>query len=478
MNKDVNIKTDLEKLFTEWAGETPNSILPLPAAGSNRKYFRITSASKCAIGVFNEDRKENQAFIEFSKVFNQLNFSVPQLYKIGKEVTNYLIQDLGNQTLFDLRQAEPHNSISKTVLDYYRKSLSELLKFQFLGIERINLNDCYPRKAMDRQSILWDLNYFKYYFLKIKNIQFDEQLLENDFHKLIDLLLEADQNYFMYRDFQSRNIMIYNNSPYFIDYQGARLGALQYDLASILYQVKAKIPDSIKEELIAYYLNKLSSYSKSAEESFLKHFYPYVFIRLIQVMGAYGFRGLIEKRTHFIESLPLAIDSLKNLISHFTFINEMPELNKCILMLARENQEIKRRSRLLLKIKSFAYKAGIPADNTSHGEGFVFDCRSLPNPGRLKKYQYLSGQDNIVANYLKEHAEVFSFLDHVYRLVDGSIDNYIERDFTNLNVNFGCTGGQHRSVFFAESLKTHIETNYQINVELTHTQKPNWITKK
>lgn len=477
MNEDMNIESGLKKLFTEWAGDKPISIVPIPAAGSNRKYFRITNDSKCVIGVFNVDKKENRAFIEFSKVFIKMNFLVPQLYAIGKGGNNYLLQDLGDQTLFDLRQSEPGNSISNTVLDYYKKSLRELLKFQFLDLNKINLNYCYPRKAMDRQSILWDLNYFKYYFLKIKNIQFDEQLLESDFHKLIDLLLEADQNYFMYRDFQSRNIMIHDDSPYFIDYQGARTGALQYDLASILYQVKAQLPDTIKEELIAYYLKKLSFYSKSAEKTFLTYFYPYVFIRLIQVIGAYGFRGLIEKRSHFIESLPLAIESLKNLISRFTFLNKMPELNKCIQILVQETRETQKHSNLLLRIKSFAYKAGIPADESGHGEGFVFDCRALPNPGRLKDYQHLSGLDPKVANYFKDHAEVYSFLDHIYHLVDGSIKNYIKRDFKNLNVNFGCTGGQHRSVFFAESLKIYVEANYKINIELTHTQKSEWIKK-
>ena len=284
---------------------------------------------------------------------------------------------------------------------------------------------------MDRQSILWDLNYFKYYFLKPKNILFDEQKLEDDFHKLIDILLEADQNYFMYRDFQARNIMIHDNSTYFIDYQGGRKGALQYDLASILYQIKAQLPESVRNILIDHYLKELEKYTAISKEKFMLHFYPYLFIRLIQVMGAYGFRGLIEKRSHFIESIPMAIESLKDLLPKFDFLLDMTELHSCILKLTKESQDFKKESNLLVNIKSFAYKTGIPKDKSGHGEGFVFDCRALPNPGRLKEYQHLSGLNLEVIDYLKKHAEVISFLDHVIQLIDKSVENYIERDFSN-----------------------------------------------
>ncbi len=474
MKDTINIREGLEILFTKWSGEEIKSFDPISSAGSNRKYYRISGKSKRAIGVFNKDIKENQAFIQFTKSFHQAKLQVPELYISGKEGQTYLLEDLGDQSLFDLKVSEPQGSSSKAVLDYYKKSLSELLKFQFIGKNKIDFSLCYPRAAMDRQSILWDLNYFKYYFLKPKNILFDEQKLEDDFHKFIDLVLEANQDYFMYRDFQARNIMIHNNEPYFIDYQGGRKGALQYDLASLLYQVKAQLPDSTKEDLIAHYLKELANFSEISKETFMAHFHPYVFIRLIQVMGAYGFRGLIEKRSHFIESIPIAIESLKNLLPKFSFLEDLPELNQCIQKLTEKTQLLNEKSKLVVRIKSFAYKAGIPKDDSGHGEGFVFDCRALPNPGRLKEYKHLSGLDKEIIDYLKKHAKVFSFLDHIYQLVDQSIDNYIERDFTNLNINFGCTGGQHRSVFFAESLVKHLKNKYKIKIELTHTQEANW----
>jgi len=473
----TDLKKTLEELFKVWSKEKAISFAPINSAGSNRKYFRISGTGKKAIGVYNADIKENLAFIEFTKTFFKSGLNVPEVYAIGKDITTYLLEDLGDQSLFELRMKEASDSISEITIDYYKKSLSELLKFQFISKEKMDLSYCYPRSTMDRQSILWDLNYFKYYFLKPKNVLFDEQKLEDDFSKLIDLLSEANQDYFMYRDFQARNIMIHNRKPYFIDYQGGRKGALQYDLASILYQVKAQVPNSTKDELIEHYLTELSKYSDISKERFMIHFYPYVFIRLIQVMGAYGFRGLIEKRSHFIESIPLAIKSLKDSLPSFDFLKDLPELNLCIRELTKENQEIKKESKLIVNIKSFAYKAGIPKDTSGHGEGFVFDCRALPNPGRHIEYQQLNGMDKPVIDYLKKHAEIFSFLDHVTQLIDSSIDNYIDRGFTNLNINFGCTGGQHRSVFFAESIAQHLRNKYKIKIELTHTQKENWKLK-
>lgn len=475
--KATDLKKTLEELFKVWSKEKAISFTPINSAGSNRKYFRISGESKTAIGAFNVDIKENLAFIKFSKTFFKEGLNVPEVFAIGKDITTYLLEDIGDQSLFELRMKEPSDSIAEITIDYYKKSLSELLKFQFISKDKIDFSFCYPRSTMDHQSILWDLSYFKYYFLKPKNVLFDEQKLEDDFHKLIDILLEANQDYFMYRDFQARNIMIHKNKPYFIDYQGGRNGALQYDLASILYQVKAQLPNSAKEKLIEHYLTELSKYSDISKENFMTHFYPYVFIRMIQVMGAYGFRGLIEKRSHFIESIPLAIESLRNLLPKFNFLIDLPELAQCMQALMAENQEIREESKLIVGVKSFAYKAGIPKDVSGHGEGFVFDCRALPNPGRYKEYQHLNGMDKPVIDYLKNHAEIFSFLDHVTQLIDSSIDNYIDRGFSNLNINFGCTGGQHRSVFFAESIAQHLRNKYKIKIELTHTQKENWKLK-
>jgi aminoglycoside/choline kinase family phosphotransferase len=467
------VQKQLKHLFEEWSDENIIEIIPIAISGSNRKYYRIEGSTKKAIGVFNDNKQENHAFFSFTNVFIKAGLSVPELYNYDKDETTYLLQDLGDQTLFDLLLNNKEKD-STEIFNHYKNSLKELIQFQLLGKERINFNDCYPRDIMDKQSFLWDLNYFKYYFLKPQNINFDEQKLEDDFHRLIRILQEADHNYFLFRDFQARNIMIHEGKPFFIDYQGGRKGALQYDVASLLYQVKANLSSEDRKELLSYYCDELESAAGISKQNFITHFYPYVFIRLIQVMGAYGFRGLIEKKSHFIESIPFAIKTLKSLIPSFYFLDELPELHNCIYQIIERKKEKKKSEHLKIEIKSFAYKAGIPKDISGHGEGFVFDCRALPNPGRLKEYQKLSGLDNEVIVYLKKHPELNSFLDMVYDMVSQSIDNYIERGFANLNINFGCTGGQHRSVYCAESLKNHLTKNYQLNIKLEHTQKSNW----
>lgn len=464
----------LTKLFNRWSGEIPQSILILNKSGSNRKYYRILSENNNAIGVINDNINENRAFIEFTNTFLKNKFPVPTFYISDNDYKSYLIEDLGNTTLLDIRLSEPLNNVSKKLISYYESSLKFLLKFQLESKEIIDFKYCYPKVKMDKEAIFWDLNYFKYYFLKLKNLIFDEEKLEKDFSRLANLLLEVDQNYFMYRDFQSRNIMVHQKQLYFIDYQGGRKGALQYDLASILYQVKAQLPESLKERLLNYYLKELSKYLIYPKKDFLKYFYPYVFIRLIQVMGAYGYRGLIEKKVHFIESIPLVIKTLKDNYSKFIFLKELPELNHCIQQLINEQEKQKKGSNLTVHIKSFSYKSGIPIDTNEHGGGFVFDCRSLPNPGHFKKYMNLSGLDKETIQYLQNHTEVYSFCDHVFQLIEQVVENYIKREFTSLTINFGCTGGQHRSVFFAEALAKHLAKKYDINIDLVHTQKKNW----
>jgi aminoglycoside/choline kinase family phosphotransferase len=473
MKTKQEIQKQLEHLFEKWSDENVVKIIPIALSGSNRKYYRIQGSTKKAVGVFNDNKQENHAFFSFTNTFIKAGLAVPELYSFDKDKTTYLLQDLGDQTLFDLLLNNKKEHLTE-ILKHYKNALRELIRFQILGKKQINFNDCYPCNMMDKQSFLWDLNYFKYYFLKPQNINFDEQKLEDDFHQLTEILQEADHTYFLFRDFQARNIMIYEDKVFFIDYQGGRKGALQYDLASLLYQVKANLSSKDRKELLAYYCDELELSTGIAKQDFIKHFYPYVFIRLIQVMGAYGFRGLIEKKSHFIESIPFAITTLKNLIPSFYFLDKLPELHYCIRQIVERKKEKKKSEYLKIEIKSFAYKAGIPKDDSGHGEGFVFDCRALPNPGSLKEYKQMSGLDNEVIIYLKKYPEVNSFLDMVYNIVSQSIDNYIERSFTNLNINFGCTGGQHRSVYCAESLKNYLTKNYQLNIKLEHTQKLNW----
>ncbi len=477
MSIKPDIKNKLTLLFEGWASEKMVSMNTIHAAGSERNYFRIRSNNKVAIGVFHGDDRENQAFISFSKTFSNLSFNTPKLYAEQLKNHIYLIEDLGDQDLFSM-VLNDGVSLSDKTISLYKKSLSALAEFQTRAVQQIDFTKCTPRSKLDKQSLLWDLNYFKYYFLKTQKIEFDEQKLENDFHIFINHLLEADQNYFIHRDFQSRNILIRNDEPYFIDYQGGRMGPLQYDVASLLFQVKANLNAETKNELLEYYIGLLSKNPKINISSFSKYFHPYVLMRLCQVMGAYGFRGLIERKSHFIQSIPFAISSLKSLLVHLKMEIQTPELINVLKKVSELNFPITRNKKegLTIHLNSFAYKSGIPIDYSGHGEGFVFDCRSLPNPGRLKEYKHLSGQDKEVKDYLEMHQEIPEFLDHIIQIIRPAISNFQERNFSDLSINFGCTGGQHRSVYMTESVYKYLKSNFNLHIELQHTQKNNWIT--
>lgn len=469
------IKNKLLQLFEGWSKEKADSITRLNSSGSERNYFRIKSANKIALGVYHLNEKENSAFISFSETFTSLNFNTPKIY--ANQLTDhiYLIEDLGDLSLFSIVQNEDLEITDETKL-LYKKSLKALYEFQTKGVKYIDFSKCTPRSSLDKQSLIWDLNYFKYYFLKTQKIEFDEQQLEYDFQTFVDFLLEANQNFFVYRDFQSRNIIIRDNEPFFIDYQGGRMGPLQYDVASLLFQVKANLSSEIREELLNYYLNLLPK--KTDIESFKKYYYPYVLIRICQVLGAYGFRGLIERKAHFIQSIPYAVKTLKWLLDQMQMDINIPELRRVLERVAqlKFNVATDKKPGLTIHLKSFAYKAGIPIDYSGHGEGFVFDCRSLPNPGRFEAYLHLSGKDEPVKSYLNEYAEVHDFVKHVIQIIEPAILKFQERKFTDLSINFGCTGGQHRSVFMAETINEYLKSSFQLNIELNHTQKENWIT--
>lgn len=442
----------------------------LGTTASNRSYYRLYGKQKNCIGVYHENDEENAAFISFSEHFKSLNICVPAILAHDLSKCIYLIEDLGDECLYDYLP-----DLGKAVT-YYKKAISELIKLQTKALEGINLNLCTPRSSLDYQSLAWDLNYFKYYFLKLNNITFNEQKLEDDFQKFANYLLESEQNYFIHRDFQSRNILIANEKTYLIDYQGGRKGPLQYDIVSLLFQVKANLSDEIKDELLTYYLDEISKHINLNRDQFLKYYYPFALMRLMQVMGAYGFRGLFEKKSHFIESIPYAINSLNSLLPKLLISKEYPELFKSLNKISNIKAS-KRKGNLTIHIKSFAYKHGIPVDNTGHGEGFVFDCRFLPNPGRLSEYKSKSGKDSEVICYLKNYPEVHQALDQFKQISEQAINNYLDRKFEHLSINFGCTGGQHRSVYFAETLSYHLKEKYNINIKLEHTQENNWKNK-
>ncbi|MFC2103420.1 phosphotransferase [Bacteroidota bacterium] len=470
------MKKQIEKIFSDWAGETAVSVTPLPQSGSNRQYFRMKSVNHQAIGVYNNDRKENLAFIRFTQHFLKNKLNVPRIYSNNIENNIYLIEDLGNETLFDyLTLNKIGEDFPGEAENYYKTALDNLIDFQVKAAKGFDYSVCYPRSCFDKQSMIWDLNYFKYYFLKITNTPFDEQKLETDFNYLTEFLLSAPSEYFLYRDFQSRNIMIKENNLFFIDYQGGRKGALQYDVASLLYDAKANIPQSIREELLEYYLQKLGTIIKFDKDEFKKFYYGFVLIRILQAMGAYGFRGIHERKSHFLKSIPFAVNNISYLISANLLPEGIKEL-KTTLEVISTNEKFNRiekytaSEKLTISINSFSYKSGIPSDHSGNDGGFVFDCRSLHNPGRYDRYKMLTGRDEEVITFLKEQNDVNEFLEDVKSIAVRVVNNYQERDFSNLMLNFGCTGGQHRSVYCAEFVADYLKSNFEITVCLNHTE--------
>ena len=447
----------------------------LPPSGSYREYIRLKSMHHQVIGTWNEDEKENNAFISFSSHLRSCGVNVPEIYEYDSKARIYLQEDLGDVTLFSyLTDVRVKNGFSPEIKEAYRKVVRTLPTIQVTAGKGIDFNFCYPRKAFDRQSMMWDLNYFKYYFLKLAKVSFDEQALEDDYATFCDYLLKAEGNFFMMRDFQSRNILLRDDEPWFIDYQGGRRGALQYDLASLLYDAKADIPQQVREELIEEYLDNLAKIYPVNRVEFKQYFYGYVLIRMMQAMGAYGFRGFYEKKAHFLKSIPYALENLGVVMKKIDIPIQLTELYAVLNSLS-ESEVLKnivvKETELTVTITSFSYKKGIPADPSGNGGGFVFDSRALPNPGRLVEYQKKTGKDREVINYLEAYPEVEAFLDPAFSLVDQSVKVYLVRKFTHLTVQFGCTGGQHRSVYCAERLASHLRNNFPVKVVLIHREQ-------
>lgn len=465
----------LNDLFRRWCGESIVSINKLPASGSPREYYRIKGTKSSAIGAINLDREENKAFIEFSRHFHSLGLCVPEIYLVDLENHAYLQQDLGDVTLFDyIFKVRENGTFPDNLIDLYKKVLTALQKFQITGAEGLDYSVCYPRSSFDRQSMQWDLSYFKYYFLKLADVPFNEQKLENDYNTLIEYLQAQDTNYFLYRDFQSRNVMLRDGKPCFIDYQGGRKGALQYDVASLLYDSKADIPRAVREELLEHYISGLADYPSVDAEKFRESYYAYVLIRIMQAMGAFGFRGFYEKKVHFLQSIPYALNDLRWILENVKFPIEIPTLLKVFRnllnapKLKRYKDKEGRSSTMIVSINSFSYQHGIPGDPSGHGGGYVFDCRVITNPGKLEEYRPLTGKDEEVKGFLEQQGDVNEFLSNAFSMVDMTVDRYEERSYTHLMVSFGCTGGQHRSVYCAERLAEHLRESQNVQVTLWH----------
>jgi aminoglycoside/choline kinase family phosphotransferase len=469
----------LKTLFLEHFHAPVERVQPLQGqlGGSGRKIVRLASGDLSAIGVLYDVREENTAFLEFSRHFRKHGLPVPEIYAEDLNHGAYLEQDLGGTSLFDfLSKNRAHEQLSPDVIDAYRKVVDVLPRFQIEAGGDLNYEVCYPRAVFDAQSIAWDLNYFKYYFLKLAGVPFNEQSLEDDFVRLTKFLLSTKLDFFLYRDFQSRNIMLRGGEPFFVDYQGGRKGALQYDIASLLYDAKADLPPVLRQQLLDRYIDRLRDFSDIGRDEFMRHYYGYVYVRIMQALGAYGFRGFYERKSHFLQSVPYAMKNVSWLLQNVELPIALPSLMdafKGMVDSERLQSLNAKEGCLVVRIFSFSYRGGIPRDETGHGGGFVFDARSIPNPGREDKFKSLTGKDAPVIEYLNQQPSTHEFLAHALSLVESTINAYQRREFNSLSVSFGCTGGQHRSVYFAEQLAKRLCGRKGVEVVLRHLELEN-----
>jgi aminoglycoside/choline kinase family phosphotransferase len=480
------ILTDISQLYEQWSHQAPDQIITLKQAGSNRQYFRIMSGKNSYIVTYNPTNvKENNAFIEFSRHFKNNQLPVPEILHVDYRKTQYLQSDLGDISLFDIMKKE---GFTDNVFELYKKTCTQLARLQIEGGTNLDYNNCIATKSFDKQAIYSDLLYFLFYFVRALEMPYDKNLLFNDFDLLSSYLMQEEQQFFMHRDCQSRNIMVKDDRVYFIDYQGGMEGALQYDMASLLWQARAALPYEWRDELLIYYYehaNHLLGQGLNKKE-FVANYDGFVLIRMLQTLGAYGFRGLFERKHYFIASIPFALKNLRWFLDNKKMPIRLPELQKLLRVITDDKLAAKFETAkagphcpLTVKISSFSYKNGIPEDVSGNGGGFVFDCRGLLNPGRMTEFKTLTGRDKSVQEYLIHKTEMLSFLQHVYSLVDISVEDYIKREFSNLSVSFGCTGGQHRSVYAADKLAEHLKEKFGVNVELRHCEqeKKNWINQ-
>ena len=477
----------LSLLFFEATGKKAGEQTALTASGSNRRYYRIESEDKTTslIGVQGTSKDENHAFLYMAEHFMKKGLNVPKVLAVSDDEMNYVQQDLGNVLLFDyIAEGRKTGVFSAKEKDMLRETMRALARFQVTGAEEFDFNQCYPQPEFNLRSILWDLNYFKYCFLKATGLEFQEDKLENEFERLAYILLQNRMNAFMYRDFQSRNVMVGEKVaersegsevrevvPYFIDFQGGRKGPVFYDVASFLWQAKANFHPDLREELVEVYLEELQKYMPVDKEVFYETLKHFVLFRTMQVLGAYGFRGYFEKKPHFLQSIPFAIDNLRHLLKHAS--EDYPYLIEVLQKMTEMKQfkDVGVRKPLVVRVMSFSYKKGIPADPSGNGGGFVFDCRAVNNPGKYERYTHFTGMDEPVIQFLEEDGEMQPFLEQAYQLVDFSVKRYMDRGFQNLMVSFGCTGGQHRSVYSAEKMAQHINEKFGVEVQLIHREQ-------
>jgi len=471
------MKERLIGLAEQRFGRRPDVILDLAADGSQRQYFRLVwDPERTVVGAIGPDHDENRAFIAFARAFRGIALPVPEIYAEDQTAGLWLEEDLGDTSLFQAlsaaRVAHGEDEFPGEIEQLYRRVLTVLPRFQVLGHRVVDYRLAYPRKAFDRQSIRWDLNYFKYHFLKLAHVPFNEQRLEDDFARLTTHLLQADADFFLYRDFQSRNVMIRGGEPWFVDFQGGRKGAPHYDVASLLYDAKASVPPAVRAALLEHYLDALAEHVPVDRVRFREQLTSFVLVRLMQAMGAYGYRGFFERKRRFLDSVPNAARNLDHLHGAGLPV-ATPELEgvfrRIVERWTRSAPDAAAESGLVVQVRSFSYRDGYPKDEEGHGGGFVFDCRALPNPHYVPELRDLTGEEVAVADFLERSPDVQEFWGNVTGIVEAAVERYVERGYTSLSVSFGCTGGRHRSVYVAAKLASHLRTRYpHVAVRLVH----------
>lgn len=472
--------------LNKWKPGHDINLESLKQAGSNRQYFRFKYEGQSYILTYNpQNIAENKAFLDFTEHFSSLNLPVPSIVYVDEAMILYVQTDLGDRSLFDFINEE---GFSDHVKQLFKKSCSALAKLQVIGGRDLDYSSCIATRSFDKQAIYSDLLYFLYYFVRALDLPYDKNLLLNDFEMLSSYLMQEENQYFMHRDCQSRNIMVKDEQVYFIDYQGGMQGALQYDIASLLWQARAQMPYDWRDELVNYYFDEVNGLldKRLSREDFMNNYDGFVLIRMLQTLGAYGFRGLFERKPHFIASIPFALKNLRWFLDHKKMPLRLPALQKILEAIASptimqrfETIVANEQTKLVVHINSFSYKREIPADKFGNGGGFVFDCRGILNPGRIEAYKIQTGRDKDVKEYLIHKTSMPDFLQHVFGLVDISVETYLKRDFEGLTVSFGCTGGQHRSVFAADRLAQHLEEKYKLKTIVTHIEQEakNWINQ-
>lgn len=511
MGEIIGRMEKLIDLYRQWRGEEPADITKLPGAGSNRAYYRIKNHDgSSVIGVVGTSRDEDHAFVYLAQHFSCRQLPVPKILAVSEDELHYLQTDLGTVSLFDAIRGgrEAGGRYNQKEKELLKNTIRELPDIQVRGARDLDFSNCYPQPEFDVDGVLFDLNYFKYCFLKPTELDFHELKLEANFRMFAKDLTSEQSESFLYRDFQARNVMLdVEGHPYFIDFQGGRKGPFYYDLASFLWQASAKYPNKLRRDLVYEYYNSLKNYTEvPSERHFVNRLNLFVLFRTLQVLGAYGFRGYFERKKHFLESIPPAIDNLRELTAIGEDVFPYPYMMDMLRRLTEIPQFVHReetisgredgykttdrdiyatnpldgpatfskydgKGPLVVSVYSFSYRKGIPEDTTGNGGGYVFDCRSTHNPGRYEPYKKLTGLDEPVIRFLEDDGEILNFLDEIYKLADHHVERYIQRGFTNLMFCFGCTGGQHRSVYSAQHLGEHIHEKFGIEVRIIHREQ-------